>query len=225
MLSRTDANAIRVTSSLNELRYETPHGSLSREPRSPLTAAWAVARMEDSGEMQRLSRLQPVALSNAEQSQLAVWSRSRRAPGSLRLRARIVLACCGGRSNRDIARSLGVTTQTVGKWRARFILRRLCGLLDEPRSGAPRSISDSLIEAVLAKTLHERPPDAARWSSRRLATVVGISQRAVLRIWHAFDLSRTDAQPATATPRARAPRPPAASRTARSGRAGSRPAG
>jgi hypothetical protein len=62
------------------------------------------------------------------------------------------------------------------------------GLLDEPRSGAPRSISDALIEAVLAKTLHERPPDAVRWSSRRLASALGISQRAVLRIWHAFDL-------------------------------------
>jgi transposase len=83
---------------------------------------------------------------------------------------------------------LGLTTQTVGKWRARFNARRLLGLLDKPRSGAPRSISDELVEAVLAKTLHEHPPDAARWSSRRLATELGISQGAVLRIWRAFDL-------------------------------------
>ena len=62
------------------------------------------------------------------------------------------------------------------------------GLLDEPRPGAPRSISDELVEAVLAKTLHEHPPDAERWSSRRLASALGISQRAVLRIWRAFDL-------------------------------------
>ena len=54
--------------------------------------------------------------------------------------------------------------------------------------GAPRSISDDLVEAVLAKTLHEQPPNASRWSSRRLASELGISQRAVLRIWHAFDL-------------------------------------
>jgi transposase len=81
-----------------------------------------------------------------------------------------------------------VTTQTVGKWRSRFIARRLAGLVDEPRSGAPRSISDALVEAVLAKTLHEQPPDAGRWSSRRLANELGISQRAVLRIWRAFEV-------------------------------------
>jgi transposase len=83
---------------------------------------------------------------------------------------------------------LGLTPQTVGKWRRRFATQRLLGLLDQPRSGAPRSISDALVEAVLAKTLHERPPDAPRWSSRRLATALGISQRAVLRIWRTFEL-------------------------------------
>jgi DNA-binding MurR/RpiR family transcriptional regulator len=54
--------------------------------------------------------------------------------------------------------------------------------------GAPRSISDALVEAVLAKTLHEKPPDAARWSSRRLAATLRVSQRTVLRIWHGFEL-------------------------------------
>jgi transposase len=99
-----------------------------------------------------------------------------------------VLGCSDGRSNRAVARSIGVSAQTVGKWRGRFLARRLRGLRDQPRSGAPRSISDALVEAVLAKTLHEHPPDAPRWSSRRLAHFLGISQRAVLRIWRAFDL-------------------------------------
>jgi len=175
--------------------------------------------------MQGRARLQPVALSSEEQQQLEIWSAQRRSARPLALRARIVLCCRGDRSNREIARALGVTTQTVGKWRARFRTRGLRGLLDEPRSGAPRSISDSLVEAVLAKTLHEPPPDSTRWSSRRLATAVGISQRAVLRIWHAFDLPRPKARPLTALPRGRAPRPPATSRTARSGRAGFPPAG
>jgi transposase len=134
------------------------------------------------------SRLQPLALSDEERAQLEQWSRQRGARRALALRARIVLGCRGGRSNREVALRLGVTAQTVGKWRARFVARHLEGLLDQPRSGAPRSISDELVEAVLAKTLHEQPPDAARWSSRRLATTLGISQRAVLRIWHAFDL-------------------------------------
>jgi transposase len=83
---------------------------------------------------------------------------------------------------------LRVTAQTVGKWRARFLAQGVQGLADQPRSGAPRSISDAVVEAVLAKTLHEKPPDGARWSSRRLAAVLGASQRTVLRIWHTFEL-------------------------------------
>jgi transposase len=137
--------------------------------------------------MARRSRLTPIALSGEELRQLEQWARQRRR-GALALRARIVLSCRDGRANRQVARRMHVTAQTVGKWRGRFLERRLRGLLDEPRSGAPRSISDAVVETVLAKTLHEHPPDAARWSSRRLANALGISQRAVLRIWHTFDL-------------------------------------
>jgi transposase len=139
--------------------------------------------------MPRRSRLQPIILSTEEQSQLRRWSRSKHRIGpALALRARIVLHCRRGRSNREVARRLGVTVQTVCKWRQRFVAGRSAGLLDQPRSGAPRSISDALVEAVLAKTLHEHPPDAERWSSRRLASELGLSQRAILRIWHAFDV-------------------------------------
>ena len=138
--------------------------------------------------MQGRSRLKPITLTGEEQTQLEEWARRRRIAPSLALRARIVLSCRAGPSNREVARLLRVTTQTVGKWRTRFVAGRTQGLLDQPRSGAPRSISDALVEAVLAKTLHEQPPDAVRWSSRQLATALGISQRAVLRIWHDFDL-------------------------------------
>lgn len=134
----------------------------------------------------RRSRLRPIPLSDDERRQLEQWSRQRRS--RLALRARIVLNCSPGGSNRAVARRLRITTQTVGKWRGRFVGARLRGLLDQPRSGAPRSISDELVAAVLAKTLHELPPGADRWSSRRLASELGISQRAVLRIWHTFEL-------------------------------------
>jgi transposase len=138
--------------------------------------------------MRPRSRLKPLAPTEEEQAKLKQWARNARARRSLSLRARIVLRGRDGYSNREIARQLHVTSQTVGKWRTRFAERGLAGLLDEPRSGAPRSISDDLVEAVLAKTLHEHPPDTGRWSSRRLASELGISQRAVLRIWHTFDL-------------------------------------
>jgi transposase len=134
------------------------------------------------------SRLTPITLTDEERGQLKEWARSRTRARTIGKRARIILACDGGRTNRQVARQVRVTTQTVGKWRTRFVARRLEGLTDNPRSGAPRSISDALVEAVVTKTLHEQPPDAARWSSRQLASALGISQRAVLRIWHAFDL-------------------------------------
>jgi len=139
--------------------------------------------------MHRRSHLQPILLGTEEYQQLLSWSRNpRRAGRALALRARIILQCRHGRSNRQVARRLGLPEQTVCKWRQRFLAERLQGLLDQPRSGAPRSISDSMVEAVLAKTLHEPPPGAERWSSRRLASELGISQRAVLRIWRTFEL-------------------------------------
>ena len=138
--------------------------------------------------MQPRARLKPLILTRDEQEQLKQWVRNCQGCRPLAVRARIVLSCQAGCSNRESAKRLKVAAQTVGKWRARFVAQRMQGLADQPRSGAPRSISDALVEAVLAKTLHGKPPDAARWSSRRLAAALGVSQRTVLRIWRAFEL-------------------------------------
>jgi transposase len=134
------------------------------------------------------SRLPSIVLSAEERHLLESWRRARGAGARRSMRARIVLDCANGVSNREVARHLRIPTQTVGKWRSRFLAERMPGLLDQPRSGAPRSISDEIVEAVLTMTLHEPPPGAGRWSSRRLAHELGISQRAVLRIWRAFEL-------------------------------------
>jgi transposase len=80
------------------------------------------------------------------------------------------------------------TQQTVGKWRSRFMARRLDGLLDEPRPGAPREISDAAVERVLTLTLESTPRDATHWSTRLMARRCGMSQSAVSRIWRAFAL-------------------------------------
>lgn len=129
-----------------------------------------------------------LTLTDAEREQLERWARTGQADRSLAARARIVLCCHAGYTNRESARRLQLTPQTVGKWRARFLARGVRGLVDRPRSGAPRTISDALVEAVLAKTLHESAPDGGRWSSRRLAAALGLSQRTVLRIWRDFEL-------------------------------------
>jgi transposase len=138
--------------------------------------------------MQSRARLKPLDLTRDEQEQLEQWARDCQGSRRLAMRARIVLSCQASYANRESAKRLNVTAQTVGKWRARFIAHGMQGLVDRPRSGAPRSISDALVEAVLAKTLHEEPPGGVRWSSRRLAVALGVSQRTILRIWHAFEL-------------------------------------
>jgi len=88
----------------------------------------------------------------------------------------------------EAGKRLGVHAATVGKWRGRFAKRRLDGLVDEPRPGAPRTISDEQVEQVITKTLEETPRDATHWSTRGMARATGMSQTAISRIWRAFGL-------------------------------------
>lgn len=81
-----------------------------------------------------------------------------------------------------------MTKQTVSKWRNRFVQLRLDDLLDGPRSGAPRTIDDARVEAVITKTLEEQPSNSTHWSMRAMAREAGLSQTAVSRIWRAFGL-------------------------------------
>ncbi len=129
-----------------------------------------------------------IELTVEEHGRLLEWTRRHKTSQALALRARIVLASQRDVSNIELARELRIARGTVGKWRGRFLQARLEGLLDEPRPGAPRTISDEKVERVIAKTLHEQPRDATHWSSRRMAKATGLSQTAVMRIWHAFGL-------------------------------------
>ena len=138
--------------------------------------------------MPRGPGLQELTLTATERERLLEWTRRHKSSQALALRSRIVLGAAAGHTNREIARQQRVTAQTVGKWRGRFLKLRLDGLLDEPRTGAPRSIGDEQVEALIAKTLHERPEGATHWSSRLMAEASGLSQTAVVRIWHAFGL-------------------------------------
>ena len=104
------------------------------------------------------------------------------------LRARIVLECATGSNNLVVAERLGVTAQTVGKWRRRFVERRLDGILDEVRPGAPRKISDEDVERAIVTTLESLPEGSTHWSTRLLAKRMGLSKSSVQRIWRAFGL-------------------------------------
>jgi transposase-like protein len=134
----------------------------------------------------RSAQLPPVVLSDDERATLHEWTLRRRT--AMALRARIVLAASTGATNTAIAPTLGVVIPTVGKWRRRFFAQRIAGLLDQPRIGAPRRISDAAVEAEIRTTLEWRPKDATHWSTRALARKMGLSQSTESRMRRAFGL-------------------------------------
>lgn len=129
-----------------------------------------------------------ITISDYEREALQRWSRRHSSAQALALRSRIVLASATGRTDRDVAAELRVNPVTVSKWRHRFAVDRLEGLTDAPRPGAPRSVGDDVIEAVLVDTLESAPADATHWSTRGLTKKHGISHETVAQIWKAFGL-------------------------------------
>ena len=138
--------------------------------------------------MRRGRPLPPLTLTTEEQETLQRWIARPKTAQGLARRARLALLCAAGSANRTVAQRLGVTPQTVGKWRARFLAKRLDGLLDEPRPGAPRQISDTAVERVITRTLETTPRGATHWSTRTMARACGLSQSSIRRIWRAFGL-------------------------------------
>ena len=129
-----------------------------------------------------------LVLTDIEREELKALTLRRKTAQALAQRARIVLACADGNDNQVVAARQRVTPQMVSKWRARFVEHRLDGLLDAPRSGAPRTIDDARVDAVIARTLESVPRGATHWSTRTMASATGLSQTAVSRIWRAFGL-------------------------------------
>ena len=130
----------------------------------------------------------PLTLTDDERATLERCVRLPTTARALAERARLVLECAAGQTNTVVARELRLTKQTIGKWRSRFVRQRLDGLLDEPRPGAPRRITDGDVERVMRLTLETTPRDATHWSTRAMARRCGLSQTAVSRMWRAFSL-------------------------------------
>jgi transposase len=127
-------------------------------------------------------------LTKAEREQLESWSRRWTTAQALAQRSKIVLLVADGLRTGEIAARLDVHRNTVAKWRRRFAAERLDGLVDEPRPGPPRTITDAMVDEVITKTLETAPKHATHWSTRSMAAEVGLTQSAVHRIWRAFGL-------------------------------------
>src|SRR3954451_21086082 len=129
-----------------------------------------------------------IELSAAEREQLESWSRRTTTAQGLAQRSRIVLLVADGLRTGEIAARLDVHRNTVAKRRQSVADERLDGLVDEPRPGQPRTITDAMVEEVITRTLESTPKDATHWSTRSMAAEVGLTQSAVHRIWRAFGL-------------------------------------
>lgn len=129
-----------------------------------------------------------IELTEAERETLQRWVRRHSSAQALALRSRIVLACAEGLTNQEVAATERAHPATVSKWRRRFAVDRLEGLVDAPRPGAVRTIADATIEAVVVDTLESTPGEDTHWSTRGLAAKHGISKTTVAEIWRAFGL-------------------------------------
>src|SRR6266545_722634 len=129
-----------------------------------------------------------LTLTDSERAALQRWARRAKSAQVLAMRAKIVLACAEGMSNKDVAAELGVNLTTVSKWRGRFVKLRLDGLMDEDRPGRPASITLEQVEQVVVATLEETPKGATHWSRASMAQRSGLSKSTIGRIWRDFGL-------------------------------------
>ncbi len=130
----------------------------------------------------------PISVTDEERRILEGYARRFTSAQSLAKRAAIVLALAGGKSGKVVAREQRTSQVTVCQWRRRFLEGRIGGLLDAPKSGRPRSITDARVERVVVTTLEQKPANATHWSTRDLAKRMGMSHSTIARIWKAFRL-------------------------------------
>ena len=131
-----------------------------------------------------MRRAVEIELSKEERATLLKWSRGKKTEARLVDRAKIILLAARGLQNIDISDELGMTQQTVGKWRKRFGEQRLAGIeKDLPRGGRNPSVRSRLEATIVRRTTQETPENATQWSVRSMAKAVGTSKATVQRVW------------------------------------------
>ena len=186
-LSRLVASPTTTTYAFGKLAFVALRASarlLASRLRNFICAVILISVLADSGAEMAGGAAAAIVLSDKDRGELEMRVRRRKSSrGLMRCGRR---SCCWrptGMNNCAIAEELGVSRLTVGTWRKRFAKRRLDGLDDEPRRGAPRKIGDDKITEVVTKTLETLPVDATHWSTRSMAKASGVSVSTVHRIW------------------------------------------
>jgi transposase len=168
-------------------------GRLSRSgggSHRPVLIGGTVLLLLGTRENQSVRRAVRVHVSAAERAELEAWTARSGPFDRLRIRARIVLEAERGRTNGEIARHLGIHTETVARWRQRFVVNRVEGLRREaPRSGGRRPGAPELVDEILRVTLHTKPPNGSPWTTRTLARSLHVSHMLVHRVWKAHGIS------------------------------------
>lgn len=130
----------------------------------------------------------PLKLSEHDLKQLESMAHSRSLAYAHVRRAQIILMSANGLTNTQIAQKVGLSIRMVGHWRQRFIDQGFMGLYDQPKAGAPRSISDEQVAQLIQTTLNKKPKGATHWTCRGIAKETNLSKSTVQRIWAAFNL-------------------------------------
>ncbi len=129
-----------------------------------------------------------VVLTESERQMLTATARSTTASARDVLRARIALGTESGARNSAIAESVGVSANTVGKWRRRFAAHGVAGLQDAPRPGRSPVHASSKAEEIVARALAEKPAHRTHWSTRAMAEAVGVGRTMVSQVWRAHGI-------------------------------------
>lgn len=114
-----------------------------------------------------------IELTEQERRVLEGWTRAGSTEQRYAQRAQFVLAAARGEGTTSIARRLGVRAATVSKWRTRFAARRVAGLEDAPRPGAPVRYGPDTEQRILALLDQQPPRGYARWNGRLMAQRLG----------------------------------------------------
>ena len=130
-----------------------------------------------------------IQLTTEQRKTLTLLVKGRRTEVRVAMRAKIVLAAARGLENQEIAEELGITRETVGRWRSRFVEQHVEGILkDRPRGGRKPTNRSKVEGRIIQMTTQELPANATHWSTRLLAEELGVSQSMVHRVWKANGL-------------------------------------